>query len=66
MSDRPENVGAGALFKNAARRSRANPTIGATSLTGWVKEGKRGKYLSIVARPDEQEPQECAGDAIPF
>ena len=78
MSDRPENVGAGALFRNDRKEKPSQPdyrgdiTILGEKylLAGWIKEGKRGKYLNIVARPDEQEreqaPQECASDAIPF
>jgi hypothetical protein len=78
MSDRPENVGAGVLFKNDRKEKPNQPdyrgdiTILGEKylLAGWIKDGKRGKYLSIVARPDEQEreqaPQERAGDAILF
>src|SRR5262245_45127492 len=78
MSDRPENVGVGALFKNDRKEKPSQPdyrgdiTILGEKylLAGWIKQGKKGKYLSIVARPDEQEreqaSQERAGDAIPF
>ena len=78
MSDRPENVGAGALFKNDRKEKPSQPdyrgdvTILGEKylLAGWIKQGKKGKYLSIVARPDEQErpeaAQERAGDTIQF
>lgn len=63
MSDRPENVGAGALFKNDCKEKPNQPdyrgdiTILGEKylLAGGVKEGKRGKYLSIVARADDEE-----------
>ena len=78
MSDRSENVGSGGLFRNNFKEKPNQPDFRGDItilgerylLAGWLKKGKRGKYLSIVARPDEQEreqaPQERTGDAIPF
>jgi hypothetical protein len=62
-ADRTENVGAGALFKNHRKEKPSHPDYRGDitilgdkyRLAGWVKEGKRGKYLSIVARPDDEE-----------
>jgi hypothetical protein len=70
MTDRPENVGAGALFRNDRKEKPSHPDyrgditiLGETYLlAGWIKEGKRGKYLSISARLDEQAAQERASD----
>jgi uncharacterized protein (DUF736 family) len=64
MTDRPENVGAGALFKNDRKEKATHPdyrgdvTILGEKylLAGWIKETKKGsKYLSISVRPDLHE-----------
>ena len=63
MTDRPDNVGAGALFRNDRKEKATHPdyrgdiTILGEKylLAGWIKQGKKGTYLSIVARPDELE-----------
>ena len=62
MSDRPEDAGRGALFKNDKKEKPSHPdyrgdiTIEGRKfwLSGWIKEGSRGKFLSISARPAEE------------
>jgi hypothetical protein len=56
----------GALFKNDRKESDRHPdykgdiTIDGRKfwLSGWIKEGKRGKYLSLAAKPAEEQRQE--------
>jgi hypothetical protein len=57
----------GALFRNDRKEKpthadyRGDVTINGEKfwLSGWVKQGKNGKYLSLAARPVE-EPREPA------
>lgn len=64
MSDYPQDAGKGALFKNDKKEKPSHPdyrgdiTIDGAKyrLAGWIKEGKNGKYLSLVARPFEEKP----------
>jgi hypothetical protein len=57
----------GALFKNDRKESDRHPDYKGDIvidgrkfwLSGWIKEGKRGKFLSLAANPaDEQRPAE--------
>ena len=56
--------GSGALFRETDKKSDKSPdytgslTLGGVKyrLAGWVREGQRGKFLSISAKPDEQRP----------
>jgi hypothetical protein len=56
----------GAIFKNDRKESDRHPdykgdiTIDGRKywLSGWIKEGKRGKYLSLAAKPAEDQQRQ--------
>jgi hypothetical protein len=61
--------GSGSLFKNDRKAGDTHPdyqgtlSIGGVTyrINGWIKDGSRGKYLSLSARPkDEQQQPERA------
>jgi hypothetical protein len=76
--------GSGALFPNDKQGNEKRPdyrgdvTMGGVQyeLAGWVREGKRGKFLSLSAKVkgerkaapnrDEEQAQEPYNDSIPF
>jgi hypothetical protein len=89
VSERSEDAGRGALFRNDKKERPSHPdyrgdiTIEGRKfwLSGWIKEGKNGKFLSLSARPADEKPtaeeraasQKPAGgpnvddrDSIPF
>ena len=80
MNDRPEDVGTGALFKNDKKERPSHPdyrgdcTIKGRKLwfSGWIKEGQKGKYMSLAFRQAEDKPAEAkpktpaTADDIPF
>lgn len=56
--------GQGSLFRNETKKSENSPDYGGSILidgteywlSGWLKEGQRGKWLSLSARPKEAKP----------
>mgnify|MGYP000125833293 CR=1 FL=1 len=55
----------GAIFKNEKREKDTHPNMTGTALiggveyfiSGWTKEGKNGKWLSLAFKPKEAKPQ---------
>jgi hypothetical protein len=62
MNDRPTDAGTGALFKNDKKEKPAHPdyrgdcTIHGKKfwISGWIKDGKKGKYMSLALREAEE------------
>jgi hypothetical protein len=63
----------GALFRNDRKEKEAHPdyrsviTIAGVKywLSGWIKEGKRSKYLSLAATAAEPKPEAESWRAAP-
>jgi hypothetical protein len=63
MTDTPEDAGHGALFKNDKKEKPSHPDYrGDCTIEGrkfwmsaWIKEGQKGKYMSVAFRPAEGE-----------
>ena len=63
MTDRQEDAGSGALFKNDKKEKPSHPDYqGDCTIRGrkfwmsaWIKEGQKGKYMSVAFRPAEGE-----------
>jgi hypothetical protein len=83
MANRAEDAGNGALFKNDRKEKPTHPdyrgdiTIGGKKFwaSGWIKEGAKGKYMSLAfsAADDERKPSAAArasasapNDDLPF
>ena len=62
MNDRPADAGTGALFKNDKKEKPSHPdyrgdcTINGRKfwMSAWIKEGQKGKYMSLAFRPAEE------------
>lgn len=75
-----DNTNRGALFKNDRKQKENHPDytgkldVNGTEyqLSGWIKQGKKGKFLSLSVKP-AQERQPASrntpvdlGDEVPF
>lgn len=66
MSKQFDNTNRGALFKNNEKKSENSPEYTGLIniegrefyLSGWVKEGKNGKFFSLSVKTKEQKPAE--------
>ncbi len=70
----------GVLFKNDHKDQAAQPDYRGEckiegkdfKISGWIKEGKTGKFFSFAFSPKEEAPKEAGGfdkpiaDEIPF
>lgn len=80
MTQDYDNTDRGALFKNHKKEKDTHPdytgniNVGGTDfwLSGWIKEGKNGKFFSLSVKAKEDAPkkevkkQEELSDDIPF
>ena len=63
----------GALFKNLQREKDTHPhyrgdiTIDGRKywLSAWIKEGKRGKFMSLAVKPAEEKREEQPAPSVP-
>jgi uncharacterized protein (DUF736 family) len=57
--------GSGVLFKNQDKKADNHPDYRGDimvagkvfELAAWIKEGKKGKFMSLSAKPKEQRPR---------
>lgn len=66
MSQQYDNTDRGVLFKNDRKEQDNHPdykgsiNVGGTEfwLSAWIKEGQKGKFMSLSIKPKEQQQQQ--------
>lgn len=80
MAKEYDNTNRGALFKNDRKETDNHPdyngsiNVGGVEywLSAWIKEGKKGKFMSLSVKPKEAATkaktatEEFQDDALPF
>jgi hypothetical protein len=69
-----QKPGYGALFKNTRKTKPNHPDYEGSinvdgmqvKLTGWIKQGKNGNFLSLSVKVDEKALARIGGDEEPF
>ena len=64
----------GVLFKNDKKQSdkqpdyRGNISVGGIEywLSAWIKDGKKGKFLSLAVTPREERKKAVEAEGVPF
>lgn len=59
-----DNTNSGVLFKNTDKATDKHPDYGGTInvegkeywLNAWIKEGKKGKFMSLAVKPKDAKP----------
>ncbi len=67
------NEGQGSLFKNDKREKDTHPNLQGSImidgraywLSGWTKEGAKGKWISLQAKPKEARPNQAPSGPAP-
>lgn len=67
-----DNTNRGVLFKNQRKESDKHPdytgniNVDGTEfwLSAWIKDGAKGKFMSLSIKPKDEQPQAAKRDAI--
>lgn len=68
-----DNTNSGVLFKNKNKDSDKHPDYKGTIdvngtefwLSAWIKESKKGKFMSLAVQPKREQPPARSNDSEP-
>lgn len=72
MSKEYDNTDRGALFKNTRKEKDSHPdyngsiNVGGVDywLSGWIKEGSKGKFFSLSVKPKEEKGRKAPANPL--
>lgn len=73
MSKEFDDTNRGALFKNERKETDKHPdytgqvNVGGRDywLSAWIKEGRKGKFMSLAVKPKDGQPRDSRKDEPP-